>query len=289
MKTTDTSTRFLFRDADVRGNLLNLQESYLAVVDAHDYPPVIARLLGEFLAGALLLSETIKFQGRLLLQARTDGAIRLLMAEANDRREVRGIVRLDEDQPLPDDFEALFAGGTLAVMIEPEQGESYQSLVPLIGGSLAECLEHYFRQSEQLSTLIQLTASATGAGGFLLQQLPAQRVTDRRRREDQWQHLSILGASLTPAELMSLDHQTTVARLFARETVEIFEPARVRFACSCNEQRLANSLISLGSDELTVLFAESADVVLTCEFCRTEYTFDEVSLARLAAGEAPSH
>lgn len=285
----DVSTRFLFRDTDVRGNLLSLDASYREILETNDYPPAARQLLGQFLAGALLLSETIKFKGRLLLQARTDGPIKLLMAEANNNREVRGIVRLDESQPLEGDFPVLFYGGTLAVIMEPEKGESYQSLVPLQGNSLEDCLEHYFQQSEQLNTMIRLFADDDAAGGFLMQQLPPQIQQDRKARERTWEHLSILADTITDEEMMSLDHQQMVKRLFVEETIEVFAGEEVTFACSCSEERLANSLVSLGRQELNRLFREEPELTLTCEFCQQVYRFDEERLMQLVVGNEERH
>lgn len=289
MTVPDASTRFLFLDTDVRGNLLRADQAYRDVIARHDYPPVIRDLIGQFLAGALLLSETVKFQGRLLLQARTDGPIRMIMAEANDKREVRAVARLDESQPLEGDFPVLFYGGTLAVIIEPERGESYQSLVPLNGDNLADCLEHYFRQSEQLNTLIRLYADDERAGGLLLQQLPPQRMTEKSERANQWQHLSILANTVTNKEMKALDHVDMIKRLFTQEVIEIYEPARPAFRCSCNARRLANSLVTLGREELNSLFEESPVVELTCEFCQTVYRFDQQQLMALVHGDAGTH
>lgn len=289
MTDRDTSTRFLFARTDVRGNLLRADEAYRQLVSAHDYPDLLRDLVGEFLAGALLLAETIKFRGRLLLQARTDGPIRMIMAEANNRQEVRALARLDESQPLEGDFPVLFYGGTLAVIIEAERGESYQSLVPINGNCLAECLEHYFIQSEQLNTLIRLYADAHAAGGLLLQQLPAQVVREGTARARQWEHLSMLAGTVTVDEMKTLSHIEMIKRLFVEEDIEIYAPHAVHFRCSCSERRLANSLVTLGKDELDELFAESPVLRLTCEFCHAVYEFDEDRLMALVHGDANTH
>lgn len=285
----DLSTRFLFVNTDVRGNLLRADDTYLELVAPHGYPARLKSLVGEFLAGALLLSDTIKFDGRLLLQARTDGPISMIMAEANNRHEVRALARLDESQPLEGDFPVLFYGGTLAVIVESARGESYQSLVPLNGTNLAECLEHYFAQSEQLNTMIRLYADEQSAGGMLLQQLPPQRILDRQLRDNQWEHLSILARTVTANEMKELSHLDMIRRLFVEEDIEVYEPQGVKFACSCNEQRLANSLVTLGHAELADLFAESPVLTLTCEFCQTEYEFDEKHLMALVHGRQDTH
>lgn len=286
---TDTSTRFLFREADVRGNLLRIDRAYQDVVLAHDYPPALQCLIGEFLAGVLLLSETIKLEGRLVLQARTDGPIKLIVAEANHRREVRAVARLDDSQSFEGDFPVLFYGGTLAVIAEPDDGESYQSVVPLVGNNLAECLEHYFAQSEQLNTLIRLYADESKAGGLLLQQLPPQLIADKKQRELRWEHLSILAATVSSDEMGTLPHTEMIKRLFAREVIEVYEPHGVTFSCSCNEARLANSVAALGDTELESLFAETPVLLLTCEFCQTEYHLDAERLTALVRGDSDTH
>lgn len=281
----DISTRFLFKHADVRGNLVRLDQSYREVIAPHPYPPAVQQLVGEFLACAVLLSETIKFKGRLVLQARTDGPIRMLLAEANDQREVRAIATLDTSQPLVGDFPVLFYGGTLVVIVERQEGETYQSLVPIQGRTLAECLEHYFAQSEQLNTLIRLHADETTAGGFLLQELPPQRVTNKTERRNLWQHLSILGATISGGEMNSLTPAEMLKRLFVEEDIEVYRPQPVLFACSCSETRLANSLAAMGQAELDQLFAETPTLSLTCEFCQTEYRFDAARLSELVGGD----
>jgi len=172
----DSSTRFVFVDADVRGNIVRLGDSFKQMTAPHDYPHEVQELLGEFLAAALLLSDTIKFEGRLTLQANGQGNIRLLMAEATHEGAVRGIAQLEEAAPanafMDKNLLQLLSGGTLTVTVEARGRERYQSIVPLLGETLAECLESYFQQSEQLNTFITLSADSTQATGMLIQQLP---------------------------------------------------------------------------------------------------------------------
>ena len=154
----DSSTRFVFVDADVRGNIVRLGDSFKQMTAPHDYPREVQELLGEFLAAALLLSDTIKFEGRLTLQANGQGNIRLLMAEVTHECAVRGIAQLEDAAPanvfkdknlLQLLSDGKLSGGTLTVTVEALGRERYQSIVPLLGETLAECLESYFQQSEQ--------------------------------------------------------------------------------------------------------------------------------------------
>ena len=286
----DSSSRFLMANADIRGYMLQLNETYADSLSATDYPLPIRILLGEFLAAAALLSETIKFKGRLLLQVKGLEKITLLAAEASSERSLRCVARF---QDLTDDdaadFDALLGAGTLVVTIEPEHGERYHSLVPLTAPSLAQCLEFYFGQSDQLSTQIMLHSDGETATGFLLQQLPAQLETDKAKRADQWQHFSILAATLTQAEQMALPEATLLKRLFVEDVVELFPPKAHRFACTCSRERMANALIALGEAELQSLLAEQPELTLNCEFCGAQYALDGEAIATEARGDRPAH
>lgn len=287
---SDSSSRFLMANADLRGYLLQLNETYADSLSATDYPLPIRILLGEFLAAAALLSETIKFKGRLLLQVKGLEKITLLAAEASSERSLRCVARFqdlsDGDAP---DFEALLGDGTLVVTIEPEHGERYQSLVPLTAPNLAQCLEFYFGQSDQLGTQIMLHSDGETATGFLLQQLPAQLETDKTKRADQWQHFSILAGTLTHAEQIALSEAALLKRLFVEDAVELFPPKALRFACTCSRTRMANALIALGEAELQSLLAEQTELTLNCEFCGAQYELDGEAIAAEARGDRRAH
>ncbi|NQV64606.1 MAG: Hsp33 family molecular chaperone HslO [SAR86 cluster bacterium] len=290
---TDSSSRFMFVDADVRGNIVRLQDSFTGMTGPHGYPLEVQVLLGEFLAAALLLSDTIKFEGRLTLQANGQGNIRLLMAEATHEGDVRGIAQLEEDVPASafadKNLQQLLSGGTLTVTVEARGRDRYQSIVPLVGDTLAECLESYFQQSEQLNTFIRLSATSTQATGMLIQQLPAQIEQDLAQRKDRWETIHILAGTLTGAELMRETNAALLRHLFAEEKIQLFADTSVRFQCSCSEQRMAGALISLGEAELASLFEEHNTLELTCEFCGVLYHIDDKKLTQLATEGVKPH
>ncbi len=288
---TDNARRFIFDDADVRGNFVRLQESYQNITNPHQYPAAVQTLLGEFLVAALLLSDTIKFEGRLTLQAKSSGPIKLLMAEATHNGDTRGIVQMAEGSPRADDveFKSLFQNGILAVTVEPLVGQRYQSIVPLVGDDLASCLDHYFQQSEQLGTLIQLAVDETRAAGMLIQQLPKQVEPDTRKREDHWALISVLGNTLTPEELLGQPNDVILRRLFNEQNIRLLTEKPVRFFCSCSEERMGRALISLGAEELGQLFAEQDELELVCEFFARKYQFDATTLTRMLTGDEPAH
>lgn len=271
----DTTQRFLFENADVRGELVALDASYREVLAKHDYPEPIRELLGELLAAAVLLSTTIKFDGLLILQASSPGPISTLMVECTSDQAVRGIARYDESIT-GSGLGELMPGGILAITIDPEEGQRYQGIVSLDGSTLAECLNGYFENSEQLPTRFRLQADGRTARGLLLQALPADRQRDIEQRAAIWQHLNILADTLSAEELLSLDNQTVLHRLFHEEDVRLFDPRQVRFECSCSVERSGNALVSLGHDDAMALLAEqSGEIEIDCQFCNTRYLFDQ--------------
>ena len=288
----DSSCRFIFNGADVRGNLVRLGDSYHNMTRLHDYDPVARKLLGEFLVAALLLSDTIKFSGRLVLQATSQGPVRLVMAEATHDGKTRGIVRMEDDEsPLAADasIDQLLADGVIAVTVEPDQGQRYQSIVPLSGHNLAACLENYFRQSEQLSTYVHLAVARDQAAGILVQQLPIQVQLDQQVRDDQWQTVRTLATTVTDTELLEDSNEVIVRHLFAEADVRILGENPVAFACSCSEERMAEALVSLGGAQLDELFSETEELELTCEYCAMRYLFSPDHLTRWVTGDAPKH
>lgn len=294
----DSSTRFVFVDADVRGNIVRLGDSFKQMTAPHDYPREVQELLGEFLAAALLLSDTIKFEGRLTLQANGKGNVRLLMAEATHEGAVRGIAQLEEAVPasaFKDKnlrqllSENQLSVGTLTVTVEAKGRERYQSIVPLQGETLAECLESYFKQSEQLNTFIRLSANSTQATGMLIQQLPVQMEQDLAQRADRWQTIQVLAGTITEAELKTDANLVLLQHLFADEKIQMFGETSVRFECSCSEQRMAGALVSLGELELASLFQEHQTLALTCEFCGANYNIDDKKLMHLVTEGVKPH
>lgn len=268
----DSICKFIFEQADVRGELVQLERSYTDIINIHQYAPGVSRVLGEFVAAAVLLSTTIKFEGRLILQAQGKGEIPLLMAECSNTLSVRAIVR-GAEQATATAFSELLRDGHLAITIEPLVGQRYQGIVSLEGDTLAACLEGYFRNSEQLETRLWLACDGTHAAGLLLQQLPEQRVADETLRADQWQHLCTLAETVTSHELLLAAPQSLLHHLFHEDPLRLFPPQPVSFACSCSRERCLQALISLGAEQLESLLQEQQPVVMDCEFCNQHYEF----------------
>lgn len=286
MLDSDFTQRFLFDDTDVRGEWAGLERSYAEVLAKHDYPEPVAQLLGELLAAAALLVGTLKFDGLLVLQARSSGAVPLLMVECSSDRQVRGIARYHAEQIEPGaTLGELMPDGMLALTMDPARGQRYQGIVGLEGVNLAACLSDYFASSEQLPTRFWLYADGRRACGLLLQQLPADRIHDGEEREASWQHLVTLADTLTAEELLALDTTTVLHRLYHEEQVRLFEPKPIHFQCSCSRERSGNALISLGQEDAEELAREQGGAVtIDCQFCNQQYRFDAADIAQLFAG-----
>ncbi|WP_447754629.1 Hsp33 family molecular chaperone HslO [Pseudomonas nicosulfuronedens] len=286
MSQIDQSQRFLFDNTDVRGELVELDRSYAEVLAKHPYPQPVAQLLGEMLAAAALLCGTLKFDGLLVLQARSNGAVPLLMVECSSDREVRGLARYDADA-IGDTagLTELMPHGVLTLTVDPKNGKRYQGIVPLEGATLADCLSTYFATSEQLPTRFWLNADSRRARGLLLQQLPADRLRDAESREASWQHVTTLADTLSAEELLGLDNATVLHRLYHEDDVRLFEAQPLVFRCSCSRERSANALVSLGQEDAERLLAEEdGEIVIDCQFCNQRYHFDGSDVAQLFSG-----
>ncbi|MCF5715657.1 Hsp33 family molecular chaperone HslO [Pseudomonas tremae] len=282
----DFTQRFIFDESDVRGELVALERSYAEVLAKHAYPEPVAQLLGELMAAAALLVGTLKFDGLLILQARSSGAVPLLMVECSSERELRGIARYDESLISPGaGLQDLMPEGSLALTIDPRKGKRYQGIVALDGVDLSESLSNYFVMSEQLGTRFWLKADGHRARGLLLQQLPAAEITEPEERDANWEHVITLANTLTAEEMLSLDNQTILHRLYHEDPVRLFDIQPICFRCSCSRERSANALVSLGLEDAQQLVIEhNGSIEIDCQFCNERYLFDATDVAQLFAG-----
>ncbi|BBR56343.1 MULTISPECIES: Hsp33 family molecular chaperone HslO [Pseudomonas] len=289
---TDFTQRFIFDDRDIRGEWVALEQSYADVLARHPYPQPVAVLLGELMAATALLVGALKFDGLLVLQARSQGPIPLLMVECSSDRDIRGMARYEADQiPADATLAQLMPDGHLTLTIDPVKGQRYQGTVDLDGANLSECFTNYFVQSQQLNTRFWLDAKGGKARGLLLQQLPVDRQRDEEEREGSWQHVVALAGTLKPEE-WSLDNETLLHRLYHEDAVRLFDIEPLRFHCSCSRERSGNALVSLGEEDAKALVEEcGGKVEIDCQFCNERYFFDASDVAQLFAGggtEAPS-
>ena len=270
--TNDDSYRFLFENADIRGETVILDNVLKDLLATHEYGPGVQKLLGEFAAATVVISNNLKFDGKVVLQGRGDGPISLIMVECSSDGHIRGIARGALDAP-EGSLRTHLAEGVLTLTIEPEIGQRYQGIIAIQRDELAEVLSDYFAQSEQLATKFWLSTRAGASAGLMLQQLPKQSVTSEEARLDQWQTLCALADTMTPDELLDTETDRLLFRLFNEWDVKRFKPKRIRFSCNCSRDRSLNAIRLLPDHEITELFEEQQTVTMNCEMCGESYHF----------------
>jgi molecular chaperone Hsp33 len=265
-----------------RGRLVRLGPALGEILSAHDYPPPIARLLSEALALTALLGAALKHAGgQLTLQAQTEAGIVDLLVADYKGGELRGYVRFDRErlaeQPALPSLFSLFGKGYLAITFDQAiSNERYQGIVPLEGGSLAEALEHFFAQSEQIPSLVRLAVSQDGrvAGGLLLQHLPegeeGRERLHARLDHPEWEHVRVLAQTIKPEELADPDLplETLIWRLFHEEDeIRILATVPLGKGCRCSLEHVRGVLARFAPEEQAAMVDEDGFISVDCEFC----------------------
>ena len=275
---TDQNTRFLLPDHHVRGQIVQLKHSYQSILANADYPPQIAQLLGQTLAAVSALGSIIKLRGSIILQVQGNGPLHTLVAQANNAGEIRGLAHGYENITDEKNFSELLGKGRLVMTIDGAGSQRYQGIVSSEGNQLSEVLDRYFEQSEQLLTYIHLAADGERAACFLLQQMPA---ANSRASTDSWQHLSILSQTLKDDELLGLEPERLLTRLFHEEEVQLFEASPLMFRCRCSREKVIPVVMQMGYDDAMQLVEEEGEIRADCEFCNQSHRFDRVDVASL--------
>ncbi len=315
--------KFVFEGLPVRGMLVRLTDAWQEILqrhrDAGGYPAAVTELLGEMTAAATLMQANIKFNGALVMQIMGDGPVKLAVAEVQPDLSLRAtatvVGEVAADAPLSH-MVNVTNQGRCAITLDPKDRlpgqQPYQGVVPLFGDrrekleELSKVIEHYMLQSEQLDTRLVLAADDKIAAGLLIQRLPLQgegnlagqsgaRDEDQIGVNEDYNRIAILASSLKREELLTLDADTILRRLFWEEDIRRFEPlageSGPRFACTCSRERVGGMLRGLGRDEVESILAEQGQVEVGCEFCGAQYRFDPVDAAQVflqPAQQAPA-
>jgi molecular chaperone Hsp33 len=293
---TDTLQKFMFENTAVRGELVEMSDTWQEILSRRSYPLAVRSVLGELLSAAALLSANLKFNGALVMQIHGDGPLHLLVVECDADLKMRATAKLAADAEIPDeatltDLVNRSGNGRFAITLDPKEKlpgqQAYQGIVPLDGGSVAAVIENYMMRSEQLDTRLWLAADDQVSRGLLLQKLPGQGGVHAPLDEagEAWERTVMLASTLRPDELLSTDIATVMRRLFWEETIRIFDPMHPDFNCSCNRERVGNMLKMLGQEEVEAAIAELGHLAIDCDFCGQHYDFDKVDCAQLFAAE----
>jgi molecular chaperone Hsp33 len=303
--TTDTSKdilqKFIFDNAAVRGELVEISNAWREIQSRHEYPKAVKGLLGEMVAAAALLSANLKFNGSIVMQIFGDGPVKLMVVECDAELHLRATAKLSPGATVPDGAsigELLNKGGQgrFVITLDPKDKvpgqQPYQGVVPLVGDDMATVIENYMLRSEQMDTKLWLAADDKVARGLLLQKLPRNsdiegQVSQATEEEDieTWNRALALGGTLQQKELLEADVATLLKRLFWEETIRVFDPLHPEFHCSCSREKVGNMLKMLGREEVDSALHDLGQLAINCDFCGKHYEFDAVDCAQLFASE----
>jgi molecular chaperone Hsp33 len=300
--------KFIFDGLPVRGALVRLTDSWQEVLQRRAansqtgaYAPAVSELLGEMLAAGALMQSNIKFNGALVLQIMGDGPVKVAVAEVQSDLSLRATASVQGEVGAGarlSEMVNVLNQGRCAITLDPKDKQPgqqpYQGVVSLHGDkrekleNISEVLEHYMLQSEQLDTRLILAADDKVAAGLLIQRMPMQGASNlEKSREDDigldeaFNRIAIFAQSLKRQELLELDADTILHRLFWEEKLLRFEPDHPKFSCSCSRERVSSMLRSLGAGEVESILNERDQVEVGCDFCGAQYRFDPVDAAQL--------
>jgi molecular chaperone Hsp33 len=305
--TDDLVQSFQIDPFALRGRLVRLGPLVDEILTRHAYPEPVAHLLGEAIALAVALAGALKYDGVFTLQTKGDGPVRLMVADVTTAGAVRGYAQIDEEKlekalasGAGSGFAAgasvprLIGAGYLALTVDQgEHTDRYQGIVELTGATLAQCVHHYFRQSEQIEAALKVAvarvpdeagAARWRAGALMIQRLPPEEGERRREDEDEgWRRAMILMSSSTSDELVDprLKPEALLLRLFHEDGVRAYAPHALAARCRCSQERVETMLRALGPQDLEEMTVDGR-LLVTCEFCSTVYAFDETAVEALA-------
>lgn len=288
----DNLQKFMFEHAGVRGELVELPNTWQEILSHQTYPRAVKAILGELLAAAALLSANLKFNSTMVMQIHGDGPIKLLVVECDAQLRLRATAKLAANAVIADDAsisELVHSRGQgrFVITLDPNDKmpgqQAYQGIVPLDGESISTIIENYMMRSEQLDTKLWLAADEQVARGLLLQKLPKHGGTESSVEDETeaWNRAVILGSTLKQEELLNTDINTLMTRLFWEETLRVFDPVHPEFHCNCTREKVGDMLKMLGQEEVHSAIAELSQLDINCDFCGKHYSFDQVDCAQL--------
>jgi len=268
----DKLQKFIFEGCPVKGSLVHLHSSWQDVCASARPPEEFTSLLAEAVCSAVLLTSNIKFQGSVSLQIQSEGRVSLVLGQCTDLREIRGIIRTRDNVESPS-----MKNPILSINLEPSDGgQPYQGIVAFPEGDVAGALEEYFSRSEQLDTRIWLAVGDHCCSGLMLQKMPGQSI-----ETDSWNRITALSSTVSSRELLDLDANELLPKLFFEESIRLFDPQPVRFGCQCSKIKVGQMLRGLGEDEASSIIEQDGEINVRCEYCGQAYLFDRVDTAHL--------
>lgn len=279
-----TVRRFLFEGLDIRGAVVHLGDAWQHMQAGRDYQPTVAQLLGETAAVTALIAAQLKQPGRLTLQLRGNGPIQLLVMDCNEQLQMRGMARSNPvvlPAPVPTLLGAEQGGQLMMSLDLPDARQPYQSYVPMVGDSIAAIFEHYLEQSEQQASRLYLAAGPRAAACLFLQKMPQAD----QRDADGWSRITQLASTVKTAELLELDAEALLGRLFHEEIaghgIRLYDPSPVVYHCPQDWTKVRDMIRSLGREDAETILAQHGEILIRDDICNHDYRFSAADVAQL--------
>ncbi|WFE69081.1 Hsp33 family molecular chaperone HslO [Thiomicrospira sp. R3] len=278
MPLQDYIQRFLFKDHAIRGQRLLLNQAWLSMLKDRHYPVSLRQLLGELTGFSALLANGIKHKGKITLQVQGTGPVNLLVVEMTHELKLKGMAKTNQLITAQTNADQLLGEGQILLSLENSLTDHiYQSYVSREGAQLVDSLEHFLSQSEQLDTRLWISVSEQAIGALYLQKMPAIKTSDA----DAWDRIQHLASTVKDEELLELDNETLLTRLFHEEVVELYEAKPIQYECTQDRERVATMLKSLGEEEARTLLKEQGEIVVFNEMCNYHERFNSEDLDKL--------
>lgn len=277
--------RFLFKELNIRGQHIQLQQSWQEMIKDRHYPAAIIKLLGELTAMSVLMANGMKHEGRITLQVQGSGPITLLVVDVTHDLKVRGMAKTNKEITTESTLDELLGDGQILMTLENTQTQHhFQSYVPREGETVAEAFETFLSQSEQLPSKVWLAANEHSLGGVMIQKMPETDGHDI----DGWERILHITTTVQDDELTSLPAEALLHRLFHEELLELFEAEEVVYECPKDEERVHNMLKSLGEEEVRKIIEEQGQIVIHNEMCNFHMRFNKEDIDALFADNQPT-
>jgi molecular chaperone Hsp33 len=260
------SQSFMFNDLHVRGNIVKLTDVYEHIISLQQVSEHAADILGQVLAAAAILIQPIKTRSDLTIQFQSQGVIKLLAVKVDTDGNLRATINCTAKPT-----ESLIGNGYLVVTVNQHNiVNPHQSIIEIHDGqTISQALTKYFDQSEQMPTLFYFAYNSKKVAGIMIQQ------TQELVEQHDWETLCHLFSSITEHELLELDTNTVVYRLFNQFNITMFPEKNLAFECACSLEKMQSAIMSLGKDEALEILQDNHVIEVSCDYCKNHYGFDK--------------
>lgn len=290
----DKLHRFIFENTDIRGNYVKLSHTIEEATQHQALPQNLHAILGELMVASSLLASTLKLDGSLTLQIQTNGPLKLLIAECNGNLGMRGTVKWRGAIESLAPIDLIKEGHFIITLIQKNAKTPYQGIVPMEGNSISELLENYMIRSEQIQTKLWIYSQNDIFHGLLIQKLPFNSSAEELNQDEMkniWERI-VESANQSFSELRTeLEVSEILQNVFSSETIRLYDPTHLGFACSCSKKSVENMLQLIGKEECNSIIEEQASITIHCDFCNKcyQYSEDEVDFVFNESNNSVNH